>query len=212
MIRVPSWLANAGYKLKAGPTFNEVPDSRLVEVVEGAGEDGRALPAGRRALDLGCGTGRNTLYLARHGWEAVGVEYATSAVKRARARAQELSVDARFVTGDVTKLPELGIGDGFSLLTDSGCYHMLSPGQRDAYARGITEAATKDALLIMTGFTSLIGALTQAEITSRLTRWRLVRARPIPGTEMAEYTSGSLVQAALRAGLGKAWRFELRKR
>lgn len=40
-----------------------------------------------RALDLGCGAGRNTLYRARHGWEAVWINMIGRAVDKARSRA-----------------------------------------------------------------------------------------------------------------------------
>lgn len=46
------------------------PDPFLVEL-------SATLPPGR-AIDLGCGTGRNAIYLAQHGWEVTGVD--TSAV------------------------------------------------------------------------------------------------------------------------------------
>ncbi|MCK7512216.1 MAG: methyltransferase domain-containing protein [Desulfobacterales bacterium] len=38
-----------------------------------------------RALDLGCGTGTNAIALARHGWQATGVDFAPKAVHKARA-------------------------------------------------------------------------------------------------------------------------------
>src|SRR6186997_2543322 len=60
---------DAAYRLGLGPRPSDVPDHALVELVEGPA---RLAPG--RALDLGCGTGRNALYLARAGWETVGVD------------------------------------------------------------------------------------------------------------------------------------------
>lgn len=50
-----------------------------------------------RALDLACGTGRNALWLAEHGWKVTAVDGAAAAVEILRRRAQErgLSIDAR---------------------------------------------------------------------------------------------------------------------
>ncbi len=66
MLRAVGGLA---YRLHLGPQPSDVPDHRLVALVEGPD---RLTPG--RALDLGSGTGRNAIYLARHGWEAIGVE------------------------------------------------------------------------------------------------------------------------------------------
>ncbi len=46
--------------------WSVVPDERLVDLVA-------PLRVGR-ALDLGCGTGRNALWLARQGWRVTGVD------------------------------------------------------------------------------------------------------------------------------------------
>ena len=44
------------------------------------------LPAGK-ALDLGCGTGDSSIYLAQHGWKVTGVDYVPHALDKARAKA-----------------------------------------------------------------------------------------------------------------------------
>jgi trans-aconitate methyltransferase len=51
-------------RIRLNPALNAagVPDTRLIELVEGP----HWLEQGR-ALDLGCGAGRNTPYLARRG-------------------------------------------------------------------------------------------------------------------------------------------------
>ena len=135
------------YRLGIGPRPSDVPDHRLVEVVEGPDR----LAAGR-AVDLGSGTGRNAIYLARHGWDVVGVEMSGYAVEVSTRKATEQGVPARFVQGDVTKLPDLDIGAAFNLFMDGGCYHTLPPGRRDAFGESVTAVAAPGARLIMIGF------------------------------------------------------------
>ncbi|MBO0684798.1 MAG: methyltransferase domain-containing protein, partial [Candidatus Dormibacteraeota bacterium] len=67
------------------------------EVVELAGQ----LSVGR-ALDLGCGTGTNSLHLAQQGWSVVGLDFSSTAIERARERGHGL--DVRFLQGDVADL------------------------------------------------------------------------------------------------------------
>ena len=47
----------------------------------------------------------------------------------------------KFVKGDVTRLSRAGINGGYNLLLDLGCFHSLPEERRDAYARGVADAA-----------------------------------------------------------------------
>jgi SAM-dependent methyltransferase len=109
-------------------------------------EQGRTPPYGR-ALDLGCGTGLQTVELARRGWDTVGVDNVPRAIRQARRRSAAGSV--RFVLGDVTDLASAGVGDGFDLFVDRGCFHGLDDTQRDAVARSVTDRAASNAVLLM---------------------------------------------------------------
>ena len=59
---------------------------------------------GDRAIDLGCGTGANSLFLAEHGFTVTGVDFSRVAVDRATvdADAAGLADRARFLVADVT--------------------------------------------------------------------------------------------------------------
>src|SRR5437667_5367262 len=58
-----------------------------------------APPPGRVAV-IGCGRGHDALLFARRGFEAVGFDFAPSAVAAARALAAEQGVEARFEVAD----------------------------------------------------------------------------------------------------------------
>jgi SAM-dependent methyltransferase len=172
-------VAEVAYRLGLGPQPSDVPDHRLVELVEGPD---RLQPG--RALDLGCGTGRNAIYLAAHGWDTVGVEMSGYAVQVATRKAADIGAPARFVHGDVTRLPDLDIGT-FNLFMDGGCYHTIPPGRRDAYAESVTAVAALGARLIMVGFRAPLAAGTDGErLLKRLPGWRLLRVGRIPGEQM----------------------------
>ncbi len=55
-----------------------------------------------RALDLGCGEGRNTLWFAKLGWKAEGVDFSAVAIEKARSLANQQGLDARFTVADIT--------------------------------------------------------------------------------------------------------------
>lgn len=55
-----------------------------------------------RALDLGCGSGSNSLMLAEQGWSVVGVDWSEEAVRLATEAAARQDLDAQFVIGDLT--------------------------------------------------------------------------------------------------------------
>ncbi len=50
------------------------------------------------ALDLGCGSGGDTIWLAQHGWQVTAVDIAATAVERVRARAGELGLGGQVHT------------------------------------------------------------------------------------------------------------------
>jgi hypothetical protein len=79
------------------------------------------------------------------------------AIDTARSRAVGDAANARFLQGDVARLDDLDIGEGYTLINDSGCYYGLDANQRDAYAEGVTRIAAPEALLLMAGCTKIPG-------------------------------------------------------
>ncbi|MST33552.1 methyltransferase domain-containing protein [Acidimicrobiaceae bacterium USS-CC1] len=69
------------------------PDDALVELAAG-------LPPGR-ALDLGCGPGRNAIWLARQGWTVTGIDASAVGLRIAGERAREAGVTLELVQADV---------------------------------------------------------------------------------------------------------------
>lgn len=59
----------------------------------------------RRILELGCGTGRLTLPVARTGAHIVGVDRSAAMLRRARQRIRRARLDARLIRGDIRQLP-----------------------------------------------------------------------------------------------------------
>ncbi len=116
-------LFNLWYYLKQPPWDTGVSPPELLAFLEGR------LPG--RALDLGCGTGTNAITLAKHGWQATGVDFAWKAIHLARLKAKNAGVQADFRVGDVTRLR--GVSGPFDLILDMGCFHSLPPEERAAY-------------------------------------------------------------------------------
>lgn len=76
-----------------------------------------------RALDLGCGFGRATIYLASLGWDVDGIDFIPAATAEAARRAKAAGIYARFHIAQVTDLDFLA--GPFDLAIDVGCCHNM---------------------------------------------------------------------------------------
>jgi SAM-dependent methyltransferase len=109
-------------------------------------------PRPGRALDIGCGTGRDAVYLTQEGWAVTGVDAVPQALDAARERGKTAGVEVEWVEGDVTRLEELGLREGYDLVVDRGCFHGLPDDAREACARGVNALTAPNASLLMFAF------------------------------------------------------------
>src|SRR5215467_1075667 len=117
------------------------PREELVQLVR----DGVLSPG--RALDLGCGTGANSVFLARHGFEVTGVDFSAVALAKAGRSAEAAGVRVDFVEDDLTGLRR--VSGPFDVLVDYGTLDDLSRADRDGYVRSVVPLARPGARFLL---------------------------------------------------------------
>ena len=121
------------------------PSSELQRVIA------EAAIAPCRAIDLGCGTGTNAVWLAQQGFDVTAVDVSPRAVEMARRRAEAAGVRAHFLVADLTRPPPELAGP-FDFLFDRGCYHVVRREDVTAYAEALRRLTRPGALgLVLAG-------------------------------------------------------------
>jgi len=92
----------------------------------------------RVLLDVGCGTGENSLLAASRGADVTGVDVAPTAIARARAKASERGLTARFEVADALDLGRLGFT--VDTMIDSGVFHVFDDEDRARYVTSLAAA------------------------------------------------------------------------
>jgi SAM-dependent methyltransferase len=121
------------------------PDHHLVDVV-------RSLPVPPgNALEIGCGTGTNSLWLARQGFNVLGIDVSQTAIEKGRAKMVDEEVTCRFASLDffTAELP-----GPFDFVFDRGCYHVFDLAEEQTrFAERVAEQLSPNGLWL-----SLIGS------------------------------------------------------
>jgi SAM-dependent methyltransferase len=89
------------------------------------------LPSPCRFLELGCGNGNLTLYMAQKGHEAYGVDIVPEAIAWAREQAEKRQLRADFSVGSVVTLSAFG-DRFFDFVFDANCLIMVIGKERAA--------------------------------------------------------------------------------
>jgi len=108
---------------RRGAPWEIGPRPELVRLVQ----DGRLDPTTHpRSLDLGCGSGANTVFMAEHGFLAAGVDFSAVALAKAQRLAAERGVgeQVRWFRGDLTRV-DAAPPETFDVLVDYGTFDDL---------------------------------------------------------------------------------------
>jgi SAM-dependent methyltransferase len=182
---------------RIGAPWDGPPRPELVALVEsGVLTPARLTPG--RAIDLGCGTGANVRYLARHGFEATGVDFSRMAlgIARKRAAADGTRASTRFVEGDLTagKIP--GVEGQFDLLVDYGTLDDLDQAGRRAMASLVANLARPGAAFLFWCFWGRASDLPRMSLTGPS---RMI-PRIAPGEETALFGDAFAIERIATSG------------
>lgn len=120
------------------------PRPILVEFVE------KGLIKKGKALDLCCGAGTNTIYLAKKGFEVTGIDISPTAVGIARAKAEQANAKINFIVHSFLELPFED--EMFDFVFDMGCFHHVEPGDRSKFIRGVHRVLKNSGQYMLTCF------------------------------------------------------------
>lgn len=128
----PWWDSFYQDRARPCPFFVPFPDESLAQWVD----EGLIRPG--PALDLGCGHGRNAIFLARRGFSVEGVDYSQEALDWAEDRVAEAGVAVALTKRNVFEWqPEPA---SYELVYDSGCFHHIPPHRRRGYVELVVRA------------------------------------------------------------------------
>jgi SAM-dependent methyltransferase len=117
-------------KVETMPWYNKNFDSDLEKELD----ERRIVNGGKRFLDLGTGPATQALWLAKRGFRVIGSDISEAAVNRARRiYANEKNINFRVDDILNSKFKD----NEFDYIFDRGCFHVLSPADRQNYIRKI---------------------------------------------------------------------------
>jgi 2-polyprenyl-3-methyl-5-hydroxy-6-metoxy-1,4-benzoquinol methylase len=100
-----------------------------------------------KALDLGCGEGRNAVWLAEQGWEVTAVDFSDVGVAKGREMATKNGVDVAWLVSDLNDyVPQ---PRAYDLVIDF--YVHLAPDQRRALSIKAASAVAPGGILLIVG-------------------------------------------------------------
>lgn len=94
-----------------------------------------------RALDIGCGAGTDSVFLAQQGWDVTALDFMPKALEYTSQRARAAAVSVRPVEADIT---EWVVPQAYDLVLDHGLLHNMDPVRHPAYRQRVLEALADD--------------------------------------------------------------------
>lgn len=136
------------------------PPKELVELVESQ----TVVPG--TALDIGCGEGYSSIYLAKQGFEVTGIDFSETAISRAKKNAERAGAKCRFIKSDAIGLN--GLDSQFDFIFEWGLLHCIMPPERQRYLFGVKKSLRPNSAYLSASFSWYDQALGGSMLKYRL--------------------------------------------
>jgi SAM-dependent methyltransferase len=104
-----------------------------------------------KALDIGCGTGDNSIWLFQKNFQVISIDISEIAIQQAIEKASKANTKCTFIVIDFLKNKVEGAPFGF--VFDRGCFHSLnSDAEREIFAENVADHLDENGLWL-----SLVG-------------------------------------------------------
>ncbi|MDP9025023.1 MAG: class I SAM-dependent methyltransferase, partial [Candidatus Eremiobacteraeota bacterium] len=120
------------------------PDESLVD------DFAREILRAGRVLELGCGNGRNAIYLASRDCSVDAVDFSSVAIRWANDLARAAQQKVRFIHGSIFDLDREPAA--YDIVYDSGCFHHVPPHRREGYVDLVSTVLKPGGILSMICF------------------------------------------------------------
>ncbi len=129
------------YLSGAVPWDSELPPPEVLELVN------QKKPG--RALDLGCGYGRASIYLAQKGWLVDAIDFIPHAIKEASKRAIIAGVEDK-IQFHTTSVADMSFLEGeYDFALDVGCMHALTLEESESYRDELCRLLVSDSPFLL---------------------------------------------------------------
>ncbi len=109
---------------------SQKPPTELVKLIK----EGKIKPC--KVIDVGCGEGRYSVYLAKKGFDVLGIDLSETAIQRSKEYARTVRSKAKFESMDIADLSNLS--EKFDFVFEWALLHHILPPQRQKYAKDIS--------------------------------------------------------------------------
>ncbi len=125
-----------GYRFGFAEWDIREPQPDLVALAEEGGIPGESV------LDVGCGAGENSIYLALRGHRVTGIDSSAAGIRTARRRAKDAGARVDFLAGDALEMGAMAtrrneMAERFDCALDFGLLHMLGGGDVETYVENL---------------------------------------------------------------------------
>lgn len=101
------------------------------------------------ALDIGCGAGQESIFLAQQGFKVTGVDLSSEALNIAAKKAAQAGVEVNWQKGNALHLP---VEDqSVDLINDRGCFHVIDNEHRSQYAQEVARVLKPGGKMLLRG-------------------------------------------------------------
>ncbi len=191
-MEIPGWDERYKSRLRAAEDLEATPTPLLTEAA-------MKLAPGK-ALDLACGTGRNALWLAEHGWSVTAVDGSAAAVEILRNRASDRGVMLDVKVADLERSEYQIEPSNWNLI--AMCYYL----QRDLFEpakQGVVPGGILVSIVHITepGEEPTAHRLRPGELETYFQGWEILHRREGKPNDTAHQRSVAEIVARRPAGL-----------